>query len=240
MDIIFQPQIAYVLLATVCMLVGGGFVLLYQPGEKLTSMVQHFAAGVVFSAVAVELLPTILQAKSPISLTVGFMAGLLVMIMVKVFSKRISARESTTTNSLPLGLIIAVAVDLLVDGLLISIAFASGERGGVFVAIALSIEIVFLGLSTASTLLKKSTGLSKTMLIVACLTPLVMIGAGVGFLLVTSLPAVWLTGSLAFGLAALLYLVVEELLVEAHEVEETPWITSAFFIGFLCILLLGA
>lgn len=37
---------------------------------------------------------------------------------------------------------------------------------------------------------------------------------------------------------ALLYLVIEELLVEAQAAPEKPWITSLFFVGFLTILLL--
>ena len=47
------------------------------------------------------------------------------------------------------------------------------------------------------------------------------------------------TGLFAFGLVALLYLVTEELLVEAHEqAEDTPWITALFFVGFLVLLVL--
>lgn len=41
---------------------------------------------------------------------------------------------------------------------------------------------------------------------------------------------------LAFGLSALLYLVTEELLVEAHEVPETNVQTSMFFVGFILLL----
>ena len=37
---------------------------------------------------------------------------------------------------------------------------------------------------------------------------------------------------------ALLYLVTEELLVEAHKKPDNVWITSAFFIGFLALLAL--
>ncbi len=44
---------------------------------------------------------------------------------------------------------------------------------------------------------------------------------------------------LSFGAAALPYLVTEELLVKAHEVKETPWITSAFFPGFIALYLIG-
>lgn len=43
---------------------------------------------------------------------------------------------------------------------------------------------------------------------------------------------------LGFAVAALLYLVTEELLVEAHEVPETPLSTAAFFIGFLMLMLI--
>jgi ZIP family zinc transporter len=43
---------------------------------------------------------------------------------------------------------------------------------------------------------------------------------------------------LGFATAALLYLVTEELLVEAHETTETPLLTAAFFIGFIAFLTL--
>lgn len=48
----------------------------------------------------------------------------------------------------------------------------------------------------------------------------------------------WLAGLFAFGIMALLYLVTEELLVEAHEVPDRPWITAMFFAGFLVLILI--
>ena len=42
-----------------------------------------------------------------------------------------------------------------------------------------------------------------------------------------------LAGTLSFSAAALLYLVTEELLMEAHEVEEKPIATLVLFGGFL-------
>jgi hypothetical protein len=51
-------------------------------------------------------------------------------------------------------------------------------------------------------------------------------------LLVGASPAV-LAGTLSFSAAALLYLVTEELLMEAHEVEEKPIATLVLFGGFL-------
>jgi ZIP family zinc transporter len=38
---------------------------------------------------------------------------------------------------------------------------------------------------------------------------------------------------LAVAAAALLWLVVEEVLVEAHQTPQPPWIAAMFFVGFL-------
>ena len=45
---------------------------------------------------------------------------------------------------------------------------------------------------------------------------------------------------IAFGTAALIYLVTEELLVEAHEhrVQENPLTAALFFVGFLLLITL--
>ena len=54
----------------------------------------------------------------------------------------------------------------------------------------------------------------------------------------SALSPVMIAGFLSFGLMALLYLVTEELLVEAHEKPDTPLISSMFFVGFLALLTL--
>ena len=43
---------------------------------------------------------------------------------------------------------------------------------------------------------------------------------------------------LSFVGSALLYLVTEELLVEAHEEPETPVLTGTFFLGFVVLLVI--
>ena len=68
-----------------------------------------------------------------------------------------------------------------------------------------------------------------------------MLGLPLGTILATPvshLPGPIVAGFLSFGLMALLYLVTEELLVEAHEKPDRPWITSLFLVGFLSVLLL--
>jgi ZIP family zinc transporter len=54
-----------------------------------------------------------------------------------------------------------------------------------------------------------------------------------GNLLLTGASHAVIGGTLAFSAAALLYLVTQELLMEAHEVEEKPISTLVLFGGFL-------
>jgi len=77
----------------------------------------------------------------------------------------------------------------------------------------------------------------RIILIVAGLALLLPIGALLA-IPVAGLSAPVVAGFLCFGLMALLFLVTEELLVEAHERPDTPLISAMFFVGFLALLLI--
>lgn len=62
-----------------------------QPGERLTSALQHFAAGVVFAAAAIELLPDVLR-QSPVVAISGFAVGIAVMFSFREVSARTETR----------------------------------------------------------------------------------------------------------------------------------------------------
>lgn len=227
----------YSLIPAFCMfiggLIGGGF----QPGEKLISSTQHFAAGVVFAAVARELLPHLGAGTNIWALILGFLAGLIIMIGIKLFSESLGHGHAGQPAT-PWGLIAGVGIDVFIDGVLIGIAFLIGKQGGILIAVALAIEVIFLGLSSAATLSSKQFSKLQSSLTVLILALLVPIGSVGGASLLQALPHAYTSALLSFGVAALLYLVTEELLSEAHETEDTPLITSSFFIGFLLVLVL--
>ena len=132
-----------------------------------------------------------------------------------------------------------IGVDILVDGFLIGIVFAAGAKEGKLLSLALAIELVSLGLALASTMAQAKMPPLKIILISAGLSLLVFVGAGIGATVLQNVSPETLEAVLSFGLAALLFLVTEELLTEAHEVPETPLITASFFMGFLVFLILG-
>jgi zinc transporter ZupT len=111
---------------------------------KTTAEIQHFAAGIMFCAVAVELLPP-LHSQSPTATLVGFTAGIAAVVAIRQLSRRLQQGGKLGSA----GLIITTAVDVLIDGLVIGTAFASGGNRGLLMVAAISLEFLFLGMSSA-------------------------------------------------------------------------------------------
>ena len=93
-------------------------------------------------------------------------------------------------------------------------------------------------MSVASSLGEAGVHRRRVLTIVSGLSLAVIVGALLGGTLLQGLSGLTLEIVLSFGAAALLYLVTEELLTEAHEVKETPLITAAFFAGFVLLYLI--
>ena len=204
----------------------------------MRSAIQHFAAGVVFAVVAVELLPDLRKEHRLWEVGLTFALGVAVMLGLRRLTERKDQAESAR-GRLPWGLLVAVGVDLLLDGLLLGIGFAAGAKEGTLLGLALAAECLSLGLATSATLVKGGGGWARPVAVSAALAAVFVTGAAGGTAGLRTLPPHVLSGVLSFGCAALLYLVTEELLVEAHETAERPAATVMFFAGFLLFLLMG-
>jgi ZIP family zinc transporter len=239
-------MLGFSLLPALVMVIGAALAVWRAPGPKLRSAILHFAAGVIFSVVAVELLPDIVQHHAPYEVVLGFGLGVATMLGLRYFTQRLEERQGpkattgpSSTASLPWGLLVAIGIDIFIDGLLLGIGFAAGAKEGTLLAIALTIELLSLGLATAVELRQDGHTKSRAVAIVAGTSLMLLIGAGIGTTVLRGATGNLLEIVLSFGLAALLFLVTEELLTEAHEEAETPLLTLAFFVGFLLFLLLG-
>ncbi|MBI2753890.1 MAG: transporter [Betaproteobacteria bacterium] len=216
---------------------GGAIAVIKVPSDKTRSLVQHFAAGVVMAVVAGELLPEMTREHHPLGVLIGFVLGVALMLGVKALTERIEQKDEQSGGG-KAGLLIAVGIDVFLDGLLIGVGFAAGERVGTLLVVALTLELLFLGVSVAASLTEAKVSRARCLLTVTGLSVLVVCGALLGGSLLSGLSGLALEIVLSFGAAALMYLVIEELLTEAHEVKETPLITAAFFAGFVALYLL--
>ena len=235
--------LTFVLIPAAATVVGGVVAAFRPPGARLQSVIQHFAAGVVFAAVAGELLPELMHEAAPLPTVLGFALGVGLMLGVKRLTEGGPAEGTVAEPGAPeaentRGLVTTVAVDVAIDGLLVGVGFAAGTEAGVLLTLALSLEVLFLALATAAALVRAGASRTRVLATTAGLAALLVAGAAAGGLAAGALTGGLLAAVLAFGVAALLYLVTEELLVEAHETEDTPIATATFFAGFLALLLL--
>lgn len=215
----------FALVPTAAMMAGAAVTLRYPPGRPLLSACQHLAAGVVTAAVAVELLPAMLEADALVASVIGYLLGLVAVLMVKRLAERGGA-------------IVPIVIDLFVDGLLLAIGFAAGQMGGFILMLGLTLETLSLGLATAPSLARSGLSVRRIVWIHVGFGAAIVLGALTGGAIPTDSANV-ISLVLGFGISALLYLVFEELMSEAHEVEDKAATTAMFFLGFLVPLVLG-
>jgi len=211
---------------------GGVLAAFWTPNHQTRSLIQHFAAGVVLAALAVELLPEIGREHAPgLVLIASFAAGSLFMYGLKLWTMGLEHRAQLAgkTAGLSTGLLVATFIDVATDGFIIGAGFAAGGETGTILALGLSVELLFLGLALTSS----ATAGWRIVAISGAIGLTVLVFAMLGSVLLAGASAAVIGGTLAFSAAALLYLVTEELLMEAHEVPEKPISTLVLFGGFL-------
>ncbi|MBK5655027.1 MAG: transporter [Rhizobium sp.] len=218
----------YTLIPAAAAVLGAVAAVNIRPGPRIVSAIQHLAAGVVFAAAAGEILPDLMHRNAPVATVVGGGIALAVMLAIKQVEGLVKG---------PLGLLSMVGVDILIDGLVLGIGFSAGAKAGILLTVALTLEVLFLGLTVANELGESVRSRLAVVGATAALALLLPLGAVLATP-VAALPPSIVAGFFAFGLIALLYLVTEELLVEAHQTPDRPWVTAMFFVGFLAILVL--
>ncbi|EEF26041.1 conserved hypothetical protein [Ricinus communis] len=149
----------------------------------------------------------------------------MVMLAVKHFAEK-TGQNTISTATVPTSLVAVLGIDVALDGLLVGLGFAAGQKEGLLLTIALTLEVLFLGLSGAVALAQAGSSRKHILMVTIGFALILLIGALAGSTLLVFASDTVVDAILAFGLAALLYLVTEELLVEAHEVPETSFQTA--------------
>ncbi|MBL7373015.1 transporter, partial [Escherichia coli] len=83
----------------------------------------------------------------PMATLVGGGLGVMVMLGLKRIEERFAGK---------LALVATVGLDILVDGLVLGLAFLAGAKAGLLLTIALTLEVLFLGLSVTTELAEET------------------------------------------------------------------------------------
>ena len=261
MSPVLATTLRYAIIPVAFTIVGAAVGVYFPLLARLRGHVLHLAAGVVFAVVAVELLPEIQRRALVWDVVWGFGLGILTMLAVDKILDRIrgggdhdvddsargagAAAEPPSTGGIqrstriPVSLLVAVAIDFMLDGLLLGVGFAAGARIGILLALAEAAEQLSVGLALAGELRTAGMTPGRILSTITALGALVFVTAVAGATVLSGLPDGAMEIVLSFGAAALLYLVTEELLREAHEERESTSGTAMFFVGFLTFLVIG-
>jgi len=157
-----------------------------------------------------------------------------------------SVSMSSMVAALPTALLAAIAIDSALDGLLIGVSTAvDPDTTGPLLAASLTVESSFLGLTIAAALRGVSTTVPNLILLLAAaLAPAaVLTGSIIGGGLAPTLAEspVLLAGVLGFGTSATLFMVAEELLLEAHEdgSDHVWWVDLQLYTGFFASVMIA-
>ncbi|GAB3683718.1 ZIP family metal transporter [Salinisphaera aquimarina] len=229
-----QPLL-YTLIPVAAAALSGAVAAVRVPGEQATSAVQHLAAGVVFAAAAIELVPGVLH-SAPLPAIIGFALGIVVMFALRHLSDAAERRAERRGLPLSIGLIVTIGIDFFIDGVVLGAGFTNDSQTGILLTIAITLEYLFVGLSVAATLPTRAPWA-----LIALPTGLALFtigGTALGVAMLTGASKPVTAAVLAFGAVVFMYLVTEELLVKAHEQGDTAFGSATFFVGFLCYLLI--
>jgi len=141
---------------------------------------------------------------------------------------------------IPWGLLAAVVIDACVDGMLIGLAAGVAIMSGWLMSLATAIEMCFLGYSFACSVTCKTS--CKKVFFTLAVPPIAMLAVSCLVCLGTAdVQRSWaFPGLIAFALVALLFLVLQELLLEAHETEsgEVWHVSGLLYTGLLLSVVL--
>lgn len=231
----------YAAIPSVVAVIGTAIATVWRPNDVFRSALLHIAAGVSFAVVAVELLPRIMHGTHALPwILTGFGAGVVIMLGLRWIEHRLSEGVGKGGKaSWPLGLIGSGAIDQILDGVLLGVGITAGQALGALLSLSMVVEDLTFALAIAT-----GFGVAR-----GIRWRKIGTAAGMGVLLVaSSVVAAIALGNLgdniiklllALSAAALLYVVTEQLLVEAHEKMQSAFLATTFFAGFLFIMILG-
>lgn len=198
---------------------------------RTRSLVQHAAAGTVLAGLVVDVFAKLMDRPGQVWFTAaGMVAGLAGMLLIRT---RLGDEGEGGVGSL----VVTVLTDILVDGVLIGLSAALGAGTGLLFAIALAPEMGLLGV-TAVDALRERWPRGRVLLLAAGVAAGIVAAGALGWFL-AGLPAAVGTLILGVGASVIVYLILEELLREAHELASGAIEVAVLFGFFVPFFLAG-
>ena len=217
---------------------GGGLIAeRFDVSGRVLSLALHGAAGIVLAVVAVELIPETLSVEPPWLPILAFVVGGAFFMAADAAIERWTGGKE---NAGPWVLWFGVSIDLLSDGIMIGTGSSISLGLGLLLAIGQTPADIPEGFAAIATFKARGIAKKMRMILAAAFALPLFVGVTIGYWAVRGQPEALKLSLLAFTAGVLVSVVVEEIVPESHEGEESRLATLFFISGFALFSLLSA
>lgn len=211
------------------------------PSKKMLNRALHAATGIILAVVAVEVMPEALGAAAAWVLALAFVAGGGAYLVVEGLVERWQQAKKGGAGPGAWMVYVAVATDLLGDGLLIGAGSAVSSQLALALALGQILADIPEGFSVIANFRSKRVKRAKRLLLSACFALPVLVGAALAYFLLRGRSEAVKMSGLVFVAGLYTLAAVEDMLREAHDsAEDSRMSALAFLGGFSLFLLVSA
>jgi ZIP family zinc transporter len=220
---------------------GGGVLAEWlRPSRHLLNLALHAATGIILAVVAVEVMPAALQENPAWLLAPAFLAGGGAHLLVEAVIQRWQQEKSAGAGTGAWMVYVAVASDLVGDGLLIGSATAVTSQLGLVLALGQVLADIPEGFAVVANFRDKGLERAKRLLISASFALPVVGAAILAYLILRGQSEAIKMAALVFVAGLYTLAAVEDMLHEAHEsAEDSRWSAISFLGGFALFLVVS-
>lgn len=219
---------------------GGGLLAEWlRPSKKTLNHALHAATGIILAVVAVEVMPAALRNTPAWLLALAFMGGGGAYLLVESGIRRWQESKKAGAGAGAWMVYVAVATDLIGDGLLIGTGSAVSGQMALILALGQILADIPEGFATIATFRDKGVGRAKRLLISASfLLPVVGVAVLAYYALRGQSEVLKMTG-LVFVAGLYMLAAIEDMMREAHETEDSRWSALSLLGGFAIFLVVS-
>lgn len=218
--------------------IGGTLAEVVPLSKRTLGLALHAAVGVLLAIVAVELMPRVTEAKpSWIAILAFFVGGGFYIVSDRLLNRVQRHLGDSSDRRTAWIIFFSISLDLFSDGLMIGTSVTISQHLGLLLALARVIAHIPEGFVTVAEFRQQKVPRRfRLPLLVSLIIPIVL-GATLGYWLLREQPDIFKLGVLAFTTGILTTAIVEEIIPEAHETEDTP-LSNLIFVGSFALFTL--